>query len=367
MTLRKLYLSVCLLFVAVFYMTAQDLEFPAIDPSPMDAAHYPPEAAYRNYLEGDAKNTRELIKVLYSRPQKKEREIFGGLVPYGQTWRLGANEGTEITFYGPVEINNTMINPGTYTVLADIYPEKWIIRLTTELGRAGHQNRDMSKEVLAATVPVTNVPNSREAFTIGFQKVNDNKCKLVVEWDRTRVSLPINLSPANLPPLDVSPMDLAQYPSMSRFRNFIENEEELAAAVAKVRVVYSRPQKKGRKVFGELIKYGSTWRFGANEASTITFFEDVKIGDKEVKAGTYGILAKINEGNWEFIIHKGIPSWGAFGHDDKNNVATFSASTERTSKEVEAFSMMFEEKDDNTVHLIAAWENTMARLPITLK
>lgn len=367
MTLRKLYLTLLTLFVASFTLLAQDLELPGLDPSPLDAAHYPPEAAYRNYLEGDAKNTREIIKVLYSRPQKKGRDIFGGLVPYGQLWRLGANEGTEITFFGPVEINNTLVEPGTYTMNAEIYPDQWIVKLSTERFIAGSANLDASKVVLSVAAPTIELSNVREALTIGFQKVGENSCNLVVEWDRTRISLPINLNPANLPPMDVSPMDLVQYPSMSRFMNFMESDEERAANQPKVRVVYSRPQKKGREIFGGLVKYDALWRLGANESTEITFFEDVMIGGKEVKAGTYGLLAMVKKDGWEFIVHKGIPSWGEFGHDEKNNVASVKGVLESNSKEVEALTMAIEEIDDNTLHLVVAWDKTMARMPIKLR
>ncbi len=362
--------SLCLtagLIFALLTLNAQDIEFPAMDPSPLDAAHYPPEAAYRNYLEGEAQNTPELIKVLYSRPQKKGREIFGGLVPYGQLWRLGANEGTEITFYEPVEINHTYVEKGTYTLNAEIFPDKWIFKLSTERFIAGSDNLDASKVVLAAAVPTIDLQNSREAFTTGFQKVDDNNCHLVIEWDRTRVMLPINLSPANLPPLDVSPMDMAQYPSMSRFLNFLETEEERKANQPKVRVVYSRPQKKGRDIFGELIKFGSLWRLGANESTEITFFEDVMIGDKEVKAGTYGLMATVNKNEWEFVIHSDIPSWGEFGYDSSKEVATFKAPVKKVNDTVEALSMTFEKQDNQTVHLVVAWDQTTARLPIETK
>lgn len=367
MTFRKITLTCSLFLGALIFAFAQDMELPGLDPSPMDAAHYPPEAAYANYLEGEARNTREQIKVLYSRPQKKEREIFGALVPYGQDWRLGANEGTEVTFYSPVEINHTVVAPGTYTINATIFPDKWVVKISSERFIAGTANLDPSKVVVAASVPTIGLPNSREALTIGFQKIDDNNCNMVFEWDRTRVALPINLSPPNLPPLDASPMDLAQYPNMSRFRNFIEDEKELAANEAKVRVVYSRPQKKGRTIFGELVKYGAPWRLGANETTEITFFEDVMIGGTEVKAGTYGLMAVVNQDNWEFIVHKGIPSWGDYGHDEKNNVAKVSSAVEKMSKEVEGLSMAFEKKDDKTVHLVVAWDKTMARLPIKMK
>jgi hypothetical protein len=367
MTLKNFYLTISAILIVSFSLQAQNLELPGMDASPMDAAHYPPEAAYRNYLEGEAKETKELIKILYSRPQKKGRNIFGELVPYGQLWRLGANEGTEITFYGPVEINNTLVEPGTYTVNAEIYPDQWIMKFSTERFIAGSDNLDPSKVVLSAAVPTIDLSNAREALTMGFQKISDNSCNLVVEWDRTRVELPIQLNPADLSPMDASPMDLAQYPSMSRYMNFMESDEEKAANQPKVRVVYSRPQKKGRKIFGGLVKYDALWRLGANESTEITFFEDMMIGGKEVKAGTYGLLAIVKEDGWDFIVHKGIPSWGEFGHDDKNNVATVSGPVEMLGEEAEALTMAFEEIDENTLHLIVAWDKTMARMPIKVK
>lgn len=367
MTFRKLCLTCSLVFVTLAFAQAQGFELPMMDVSPMDAAHYPPEAAYRNYLEGDAANTRELIKVLYCRPQKKDREIFGKLVPYGQLWRLGANEGTEVTFNAPVEINHTIVRPGTYTINAEVYPDKWIIKLSTERFIAGTGNLDASKVVASATVPTISLPNSREAFTLGFQKVDDNQCNMVFEWDRTRAVLPIGLNPPNLAGMDASPMDLAQYPDLSRFRNFLETEEERAANEPKVRVVYSRPQKKGRTIFGELVPYDQIWRLGANETTEITFFQDVMIGGTEVKAGTYGLFANVNQDKWEFIVHNGIPSWGDQNYDAKNQVAKVSGPVEKMDKTVEALAMTFEKKGDKTVHLIVAWDGTMARMPIEMK
>ena len=68
-------------------------------------------------------------------------------------------------------------------------------------------------------------------------------------------------------------------------------KEELEANVPKVRVTYARPQKKGRKIFGELLKYGERWRLGANETTEITFFNDVTINGTKVRKGKYGIFA----------------------------------------------------------------------------
>ena len=359
-----------LLFIALLVSTdisAQELKFPKLDPSPMDAAHYPRRAAFQNYLDADDPDRTQKIKVLYCRPNKKGREIFGKLEPFGKDWRLGANEATEVTFFQPVEIAGTTVPSGTYTMFAELQPDHWIIKISSERFIGGSKNRDVTKDIAHAKVALTKMPDVREEFTIGFQKVDEGNVNMLFEWDKTRATLPINL---NAPSLtngpDKSPMDLVQYPNMSRLRNYVK-PEELDANEPQVRVVYSRPQMNGRKVFGELLKYGEMWRVGANETTLVTFFNDVTIGGKKVRKGTYGLFAKVNQGTWEFIIHKNTQSWGHPNHDEKDNVVTVVANVEKTPSSVEALSILLVENGTNKVDLVVAWENSMAKLPITLK
>jgi hypothetical protein len=364
MSLKHLFSLLCFGLFLCSDLSAQELKFPDLDASPMDAAHYPRRAAFKNYLSETDPDRNLKIKVLYCRPNKKGRTIFGDLVPYGKEWRLGANEATEVTFYSPVEIGGAYIPAGTYTMSADVYPNQWVVKISSERFIGGNSNRDITKDLVAVSIPTTAVPKVREAFTIGFQKVDDGQANMVFAWDQTQAVLPINMNPTSLASEDKSPMDLVQYPSNSRFRNFLK-PEELDAAKAKVRVVYSRPQKKGRKIFGDLVKNGSTWRVGANETTEITFFDDVTINGKKVKKGKYGLFAKVNEGEWEFIIHTNLPSWGSPNHDDSKNVVTVKAKTQKTPKTVENLSILLQKNGAN-VDLIVAWDDTMATLPIGL-
>jgi hypothetical protein len=268
-----------------FSAQAQDLKFPSMNASPMDAVHYPRQSAYLNYMDEDMRaELQPKIKVLYSRPQKKGREIFGGLVPFGKEWRLGANEATEVRFYQSVEIGGKMVPAGTYTMFADVHPNHWTIKVSKERFIAGNENRDMTQDVAHVDIPVSNVADIAEAFTIGFQRVDDEVVNMVFMWDRTKAVLPISFNPVFADgELNASPMDLAAYPANSRIRNYVE-EGEFEASAPKIRVIYSRPQKKGRKIFGELLKFGELWRVGANETTQVTFFQDVVIGGTEVKA-----------------------------------------------------------------------------------
>ena len=362
MKLKQALLLLCLAIFMVADAAAQELKFNDLDKSPMDAAHYPRRAAFKNYLSEDDSDRTQKIKVLYCRPNKKERVIFGGLVPYGQTWRLGANEATEVTFFTPVEIGGSFIPAGIYTMNADIFQNQWMIRVSTERFVAGTSDLDPSKIIATGTAPVSSVSKSREEFTIGFQKVDEGNVNMVFEWDQTRATLPINLNPAMLDGANASPMDLVQYPNNSRFQNFRKPVEE-----AQVRVVYSRPQKKGRDIFGGLLKFGEMWRVGANETTEITFFNDVTINGTKVKKGKYGIFAKVNEGSWDFIIHKNVQSWGHANHDEKDNVLTFTAQTAKTPQTVEALTILLQENGADQIDMIVAWDDTMAKLPISLK
>jgi len=348
-------------------MNAQEKKskFPSLDKSPMDAVHYPRTSAFNNYMDEGDKLDRK-IKVLYCRPQKKDRVIFGELVPYGQEWRLGANEATEVTFYDNVEIGGKFVSRGTYTIFADVNQKEWTIKISSQRFIAGTKDRDKSKDVVAVSIPTENMPEVREYFTIGFQKVDDGQANMIFEWDKTRATLPVSFNPVFLSGEDASPMDLVQYPTDSRFHNFLK-PEELEANQAKVRVVYSRPQMKERTIFGELVKYGEPWRLGANETTEVTFFENVTINGKDIRRGTYGIMAVPNKDNWEITIHTNIPTWGVYNHDEESNVASITVPTQKTGEKVEALSMMFEKKSDKEVHLIIAWEETMVAVPVMLK
>lgn len=362
---RKIFFCLALLLTLAYGdATAQEVKFGGLDASPLDAAHYPARSAFQNYLPEDAPDRTRQIRVYYGRPKMKGREVFGGLVPYGQLWRLGANEATEATFFQPVEIGGVYVPAGSYTLFATPYPNEWTIKLSKERFVGGTANLDASQELVAVTVPVSYRAQPRESFTIGYRPVDENGVEMIFAWDDVEAALPINLSPATLAGEDASPLDLIQYPPMSRLRNLVEPDQKEANA-PQVRVVYSRPLKKGRTIFGELVPYGSLWRLGANETNEVTFFRDVVVGSTKVPAGTYGLFATVNKDNWEFVLHKNIQSWGEANHDPATNVATYRAKTESTPETLEALSMTFVEAGDD-IHLVVGWADTMARLPITV-
>lgn len=365
--MKKQHLLSLLVMLLGFSAIAQDeIKWPSLDKSPMDMATYPAGAAWANYLDADDPDRSPKIKVTYSRPYKKDRVIFGDLVPYGKEWRLGANEGTEVVFYQNVEVEGILIPRGRYRLYAEVNKDHWDIVVSTHTNTAGLDGLDKSKELGRFAANTSMQPVAREQFTIGFQKVDEGHVDMLFEWDNVRATLPINLNAANLATEDKSPMDMAFYPAGSKYLNFMK-PEELDANQPKIRVQYARPQMKGRKIFGEMLAYGEMWRLGANETTTIRFYEPVMIGDKELRPGTYGLFAIVNKDTWDIIIHTNTNSWGYANHDEETNVHTITVPVAKTAETLEALSVVIEKVSDKQADVIFGWENTMARLPVVFK
>jgi hypothetical protein len=130
------------------------------------------------------------VKVVYSQPLKRDREVFGKLVPYGQVWRTGANEATEVTLTRDVMINNQIVKAGTYSLFTIPNADQWTIILNNELGLWGAYNYNERMDVLRFNVPVSANPTFYEAFTISFDQRNE-MADLLMMWDKTIVKIPL--------------------------------------------------------------------------------------------------------------------------------------------------------------------------------
>lgn len=162
------------------------------------------------------------------------------------------------------------------------------------------------------------------------------------------------------PATDNSPMDMAYFPVDYPILKIRKQAPESPV----IKVIYSRPMKKNRKVFGELVEYGTIWRLGANEATEVDFFKDVKIGNTKIKKGRYTIYAIPTQEKWTIIINKDNDVWGSFAYNQKNDILRTDIKVQKIAKPVEVFSMMFE-KTDTGANLLIAWEDVKVSLPIS--
>ncbi|MCT4580985.1 MAG: DUF2911 domain-containing protein [Flavobacteriales bacterium] len=164
--------------------------------------------------------------------------------------------------------------------------------------------------------------------------------------------------------LDKSPLDMAYFPANATKRLFVKTEEEKKALKPIARVLYSRPQKKDRVIFGNLVSYGETWRVGANESTEITFFVPVKFGDKKLKAGRYMLYAIPNKDTWEIKINAITDQWGIYANDVKKDIASVTVSTQEAKDVIEALSIVMYEKDANTFLIKIGWDKTIVEVPV---
>ncbi|MDJ1469006.1 DUF2911 domain-containing protein [Cytophagaceae bacterium DM2B3-1] len=130
------------------------------------------------------------IKVTYGQPLKRGREIFGKLEPYGQIWRTGSNEATEVTTTQDLQIGNKVLKAGTYTLFTVPDKDKWKIIFNSDLGQWGAYTYDPSKDVLTTEVTSTNAEQLYEAFFITFNQIPTG-VEMILTWDKTKVVIPM--------------------------------------------------------------------------------------------------------------------------------------------------------------------------------
>jgi hypothetical protein len=131
----------------------------------------------------------------------------------------------------------------------------------------------------------------------------------------------------------------------------------------KVHVDYSSPRAKGRKIFGEVVPFGSVWRLGANEATTFVTDVDLSVGGKAVPAGSYTIFAVPEEAKWTLIISKATGEWGTDYPGADKDLARVEMKVARTAAPVEDFTIAFAKSGDGCV-MNVEWENTRASVGI---
>ncbi|MBT8265863.1 MAG: DUF2911 domain-containing protein [Bacteroidia bacterium] len=135
------------------------------------------------------------LEVFYNRPSKRDRNIFGGLVPYKQIWRTGANEATTFETNKDLRIGLDSLPKGKYTLWTIPDEKNWLVIFNSKQYPWGVDDtmqpmREPEFDVLSIEVPVQELPNPVEQFTIAFDNSTDN-LSLTMAWDRTKISVPL--------------------------------------------------------------------------------------------------------------------------------------------------------------------------------
>jgi len=132
-----------------------------------------------------------------------------------------------------------------------------------------------------------------------------------------------------------------------------------------IELSYSRPGIKGRQIFGDLVPYGKVWRTGANSATTLTFGDDVTIGDTKVPAGKYGLLTIPGADEWTVIITKQLDVTSPAAYKQDQDVVRVKVKPETLPFSVETFTISFDDVKSSSVNIGLLWDNVYVALPIT--
>lgn len=173
--MKNVFFTVALLMVATLFVNAQ-VKTPAASPT-------------AKIMETIGMTD---VEIAYSRPSMKERQIFGGLVPYGEIWRTGANASTKITFSSDVVIEGNDLKAGTYALYTIPNEGEWTIifhKNTTYWGVGGYKEEE---DAFRFNVKSTKIENTVETFTIGVSNMGLGTANIDISWENTMVSFPID-------------------------------------------------------------------------------------------------------------------------------------------------------------------------------
>ncbi|MBY0488012.1 MAG: DUF2911 domain-containing protein [Flavobacteriaceae bacterium] len=143
-------------------------------------------------------------------------------------------------------------------------------------------------------------------------------------------------------------------------------EQEVGSA--KIKITYSRPLVRGRKIFGELVPFDKLWRTGASDCTVITTSEDISFGNNVLKAGSYSIFSIPSINDWTIIVNSDTTLHGETGYDEKKDIMRFKVPLEKSPNFYETFTIELNDINSKVeAFLKILWENTMVKIPVKSK
>ena len=143
-------------------------------------------------------------------------------------------------------------------------------------------------------------------------------------------------------------------------------EQEVGSA--KIKITYSRPLVRGRKIFGELVPFDKLWRTGASDCTVITTSEDISFGNNVLKAGSYSIFSIPSINEWTIIVNSDTTLHGETGYDEKKDIMRFKVPLEKSPNFYETFTIELNDiNSKGEAFLKILWENTMVKIPVKSK
>lgn len=191
-------------------------------------------------------------------------------------------------------------------------------------------------------------------------ELNLNKYFLFLNFKKKWFMKKILLSALCLAALTTLEAQLLKTPAPSTTQTIKQD-----VGLGNVELIYSRPNMKGRKIFGDLVPFDKVWRTGANTATTLNFTDEVTIGGTKIAPGKYGLLSIPSSAEWTFIITKQLDVTSPAAYKQESDVVRVKAVPRALPFAVETFTLMFADIKDNSSKLQLMWDKTLVELPIT--
>lgn len=174
----------------VFYVALITLLIVAVGPDSVAQIKLPAASSAQKVTQGLGIND---VQLTYSRPSMRGRKVFGGLVPYGEVWRTGANNVSAITFAESVTIAGQEVPAGTYGILTIPNKNEWTIILSKNSQQWGSYSYSEDEDQLRFTVAPTTLSEAVETFTIDFSDVTTNSLRINIAWENTKVGFDVTV------------------------------------------------------------------------------------------------------------------------------------------------------------------------------
>jgi hypothetical protein len=246
------------------------------------------------------------VTLEYSRPHKKGREIFGGLVPFDKVWRTGANKNTQITFSDDVEIGGGTLKAGTYAIFTKPGAETWEVMFYSDSSNWGTPEEwDASKVAASVKVKSVELPMPIESFTIMFSDVTSDSVELGIMWDKTMVNVPITFG-----------TDKAVSASIDQLMSGPSSRDYYSAAVFYLES--GKDINKAKTWIDKAIEASDEQQYWVHRQKSLIY---AKSGDKKgaIKAAKMSLSLAKEAGNEDYIVMNtnSLKVWEGPSYDDK--------------------------------------------------
>jgi hypothetical protein len=277
------------------------------------------------------------ILINYGKPSVLGRKIFGDFVPYYKIWRTGAGAATTLVTEVDLEVDGAVVPRGAYSLYTLPTEERCKLIINKQTGQWGI-DYNPQLDLARVDMNVKKLKSPVEDLTFRIEKGGNDGGVLVIEWAKTSLSVPFQVS---YEPLVPSPRDSA----------------ELTLSGKRISVNYGSPSMRGRKIMGSVVPYDEVWRTGANAATVFTIQANLIIGNVKLPKGSYTLYSLPSTKQWKLIINKQTGQWGTV-YNQKLDIARIQLKKKTLANKVERFVIALERTSDNSGLMKFSWEKT---------